>query len=575
MKISPIFDDIISRFGVPPEELGKMLSDKSVSITEALVKKKIATESEVLELLSERYSAPFLKMHPGDSFRADFTKKISIQFCRRFNIFPFIPDGEATVLKSLFSGTSAHPDSFIIINDPSSFQSADEISRLLDLERVSFVFAPRDIILSLTDSAYDRVMDSAQQLVEDMGADGDILSEIEGAADLLDDTSDAPIIKLVNHIISQAVKARASDIHIEPYHDGLKVRYRVDGILYDFLTPPKWIQAALVSRIKVMAKMNIAEKRLPQDGRIEVRIGSQNIDIRISTIPIANGERVVLRLLNKSGSLLKLREFGMGEEHYKIIDSLIRMPNGIILVTGPTGSGKTTSLYAILSEINRPDINIITIEDPVEYQIKGIGQIQVNRKIDLTFARGLRSIVRQDPDVILIGEIRDQETAEIAVQSALTGHLVYSTLHTNDSASAITRLVDIGIEPFLITSAVKAVIAQRLVRILCEHCKKESEYEPGLYKVLGISEGELKSRKVYKANGCPECFNTGYMGRMAIFEIMVIDDNLKHIMLETYDSNKIKAVALKNGMLTLRMDGMEKVMKGLTTVEEVLRVTHA
>lgn len=574
MKSRPIYEDITGAFGIPPEELEKIFADKSGSIIEVMLKKKIATEPEILELLSKRYSVPLLRMHPGDLFRPDFTKRISIQFCRRFHIFPFIPEKASGVLEALFQETGENPDAFIIINDPSCFQSADEISRLLDIERPVYVFAPRDIIVNLTNSAYDRVMDSAQQLVEDMGS-GDILSEIEGAADLLDDTSDAPIIKLVNHIISQAIKARASDIHIEPYQDGLKVRYRVDGILYDFLTPPKWIQAALVSRIKVMARMNIAEKRLPQDGRIEVRIGSQNVDIRISTIPIANGERVVLRLLNKSGSLLKLTEFGMGEDHYKIIESLIRLPNGIILVTGPTGSGKTTSLYAILSEINRPDINIITIEDPVEYQLKGIGQIQVNRKIDLTFARGLRSIVRQDPDVILIGEIRDQETAEIAVQSALTGHLVFSTLHTNDSASAITRLVDIGIEPFLITSAVKAVIAQRLVRILCRHCKTESPDDPVIYKALGISGEDLKGRTIYKANGCPECFNTGYMGRMAIFEIMVIDDNLKHIMIETYDSNRIKAVALENGMVTLRMDGVEKVLKGMTTVEEVLRVTHA
>ena len=275
-----------------------------------------------------------------------------------------------------------------------------------------------------------------------------IIGQIEGAADLLDDTTDAPIIKLVNHIISQSIKTRASDIHVEPFQDSFKVRYRVDGILYDLITPPKWIQPALTSRIKVMAKMDIAEKRLPQDGRFEVKVGDQDIDIRVATIPTSFGERVVLRLLNKSGALLKLSELGLKSGKLKLIQDLIQFTNGVILVTGPTGSGKTTTLYAVLLSINTPDINIITIEDPVEYQIKGIGQIQVNPKIDLTFARGLRSIVRQDPDVILVGEIRDKETAEIAVQSALTGHLVFSTLHTNDSASAITRLVDIGVEPF-------------------------------------------------------------------------------------------------------------------------------
>jgi general secretion pathway protein E len=373
--------------------------------------------------------------------------------------------------------------------------------------------------------------------------------------------------------LSQSIKARASDVHIEPYQDSFKVRYRVDGILYDLLAPPKWIQPALTSRIKVMAKINIAEKRLPQDGRFEVKIGIQQIDVRVSTLPTTFGERVVMRLLNKSSSVFDLREMGLSEKQLEVVNELVRSPNGIILVTGPTGSGKTTTLYSVLSSINTPDINIITIEDPVEYQLKGISQIQVNPKIELTFARGLRSIVRQDPDVILVGEIRDRETAEIAVQSALTGHLVFSTLHTNDSASAITRLVDIGIEPFLISSSLLAVIAQRLVRMLCEHCKEP--YKPDMtMQALGLRPDRLNKYTFYRARGCDQCFQTGYRGRVGIYEIMLMGHKLKTLIQKTYDSFQIKQEALKLGMTTLRRDGLEKVLRGITTIEEVVRVTQ-
>jgi general secretion pathway protein E len=363
-----------------------------------------------------------------------------------------------------------------------------------------------------------------------------IISEIEERADLLDDISDAPIIKLVNHIISQSVKARASDIHIESYQDSFKVRYRVDGILYDLLSPPKWVQPALISRIKVMAKMNIAEKRLPQDGRLDVKIGHQEIDV--------------------------------------LLENLVRSPNGIILVTGPTGSGKTTTLYAVLSSINKPDINIITIEDPIEYQIEGINQIQVNPKINLTFAGGLRSIVRQDPDVILVGEIRDKETAEIAVQSALTGHLVFSTLHTNDSASAITRLVDIGVEPFLISSSILAVVAQRLVRVLCQDCKEAYTPDELALRSIGIANDQSQKAVIYRAVGCENCFHTGYKGRTGIFEMMILDSSLKSLILKTYDSNQIKNEAVSRNMITLREDGVQEVLSGISTIEEILRVTQ-
>jgi general secretion pathway protein E len=323
-----------------------------------------------------------------------------------------------------------------------------------------------------------------------------------------------------------------------------------------------------------MADMNIAEKRLPQDGRIEIRIGSKNIDIRVSTIPIAYGERVVLRLLDKTRVLLNVTDLGMPNEYLKDFTRLIHYSHGIILVTGPTGSGKTTTLYAALSTIHKADINIITIEDPIEYQIDGIGQIQVNPKIDLTFANGLRSIVRQDPDVILVGEIRDLETAEIAIQSALTGHLVFSTLHTNDSSGAVTRLTDMGIEPFLVTSSVIAILAQRLVRVICDTCRVEYTPDEESLRNIGLTPEMLGGKKLYRGKGCPECLNTGYRGRTGIFELMQLDESLQTMILKTSDANTIKQKAIEQGMVTLRQNGAQKVLEGVTTIEEVFRVTH-
>jgi len=343
-------------------------------------------------------------------------------------------------------------------------------------------------------------------------------------------------------------------------------------VLYNSITPSRHLHSAIVSRIKVMAKMNIAEKRLPQDGRIRLKVADRDFDIRVSTLPTSFGERVVLRLLDKTSVLLGLEEVGLTPEQMELFEKLITAPNGIILVTGPTGSGKTTTLYAALNRINSPDKNIITIEDPVEYQLPGIGQIQVNNKIGLTFAKGLRSIVRQDPDVILVGEIRDTETAEISIHAALTGHLVFSTLHTNDAAGAITRLIDMGIEPFLVSSSVNAILAQRLVRVICPKCKEP--YKPNLrtLKELGV-EGEDEEVILYRGRGCEACLNTGYRGRTGIFEFLVVDDTLRGLILQTSDAATIKRAAMKSGMRTLREDGIRKVRMGITTIEEVLRVT--
>jgi len=529
-------------------------------VIDALTDSKLVNENDILNVYSRLYSIPFEKKLLPSNAAHEFTGSVSIQFLKKFSIVPLIENNKSSV---------------IALNDPSDMAAADDMAQLLGLDDYCLVLSPRNEILSAINNLYNRSDSNVEQLVEDMeGNSSNIIMEIEQTADLLDDTSDAPVIRLVNHMISQSVKANASDIHIEPFQETLNVRYRIDGILYDMLSPPKWIQSALISRIKVMANMNIAEKRIPQDGRMEVRIGQQEIDIRVSTVPTSFGERLVMRLLNKSGNLLELNQFGISEKNLALFNKLIRLNNGIVLVTGPTGSGKTTSLYAALSAINSPDKNIITIEDPVEYNIKGIGQIQVNRKIGVTFAKGLRSIVRQDPDVILVGEIRDFETAEIAIQSALTGHLVFSTLHTNDSAGAVTRLVDLGVEPYLITSSVKAIIAQRLVRVLCENCKQEYRLSSAEIRTLNLADDRLAGKKVFKASGCQECFNTGYTGRQAIFEIMEINETIKAIILSTSDSNIIKDTALKQGMSTLRKNGIEKVLKGISTVEEVLRVTQ-
>jgi len=530
------------------------------TIGELYSQKKATDEIGQLRSLSLQFGIPFMPELPTDHMSVEFTRKIPIQYLKKQKIVPL-----------------ETPDAFLIaVNDPSNFQAVDDLMRLVGRHDAELVLASEGAILSAIGFAYDLGRDSAQEFTEIMNGESadSIISEIEETADLLDEASDAPIIKLVNLVLAQAIKDRASDIHIEPYANSLKIRYRIDGMLYNLLNLPRRIQSSLVSRIKIMAKLNIAEKRLPQDGRIEVRIGDKSVDIRVSVIPTAFGERVVLRLLDKSQALLTLSDLGLDDTKIKLFDRLIKSPYGIVLVTGPTGSGKTTSLYAALSKINSPEINIITIEDPIEYQIEGIGQIQVNPKIELTFATGLRSIVRQDPDVILVGEIRDRETAEIAIQSSLTGHLVFSTLHTNDAASAITRLIDMGIEPFLVSSSVIAIVAQRLVRVLCPRCKEA--YEPDTESLIdaGIPRSAINGRPIFRRKGCNACMNTGYRGRTGIFEIMHMDEGVKKLIQKTSDSNQINDEATRNGMSTLVQDGARKVLEGITTVEEVLRVTR-
>jgi general secretion pathway protein E len=546
---------------IQPEVIAQALAlqkDNKERFGEILVAQKVIAEHDLLKALSVQFGMEYMPVLPRD-IEFDFTDRVPIQFLKKYRMVPVVSADRV----------------FIAVNDPLLFQPLDDLVMLLEYGEVQTVLAPAAAILNVINFAYDISRDSAEQVLQDMhGEDPEtIISEIEDVGDLLDDTSDAPIIKLVNLMFSQAVRAGASDIHIEPYQKRLVIRQRVDGVLYDMFTPPPHIQAPLVSRIKIMAKMNIAEKRLPQDGRTEVRIADKHVDVRVSTVPTAFGERVVMRLLDKSSVLLKLTDLGMASEQLTVFDNLIRLPHGIILVTGPTGSGKTTTLYAALTSINNTDINIITIEDPVEYMIDGIGQMQVNPKIDLTFANGLRSIVRQDPDVILVGEIRDTETAKIAIQSALTGHLVFSTLHTNDSASAVTRLVDMGVEPFLVTSSVSAILAQRLVRILCS-CKEPYSPTAESLASINITPAMLAGHTVFRIKGCPVCLQTGHRGRKGIFELMILDDPINEIILKSADANAIKQKAVEQGMVTLRRDGAQKVLAGLTTIEEVYRVTE-
>jgi len=552
-------DARLAALGVSAADLAQARAP-GIGLIDFLLQRKVVSEGALLSSLSAEYGIPFWEKLPTDQIDTAFTALFSIQYLKKHKLVPL-----------------ETPQGFVVVlNDPTHFQAADDLCRRIGLTDRHFVLAPQDEILSAINLAYDLSRSTAKEFFQEMRDEStdSLLSEIEETGDLLDETSDAPIIKLVNLLLSGATKDRASDIHIEPYQSTVKVRYRIDGILYDILSLPRKIHSPLVSRVKIMAKLNIAERRLPQDGRIEIKVADRSVDIRVSTIPTAFGERVVLRLLDKTSSLLRLSDLGMDGRMVTIFQRLIQSPYGIILVTGPTGSGKTTTLYATLSSINSPEVNIITIEDPIEYQIEGIGQIQVNPKIDLTFAQGLRSIVRQDPDIILVGEIRDRETAEIAIQSSLTGHLVFSTLHTNDAASAVTRLIDMGIEPFLVTSSVIAIVAQRLVRVLCPKCKEAYHPDDESLANLGMDKKKSEGSPFFRKVGCASCMNTGYRGREAIFEILVLDDPLKRLILKTSDSNQINDLAMKRGLTNLLQSGAQKVLEGVTTIEEVFRVTR-
>ena len=532
-------------------------------IADVLVDMGALEPQRLASALAQEYQLPFVAQIDEHGVAAELIAKIPINYAKKNRLLPLSADGDEIT---------------VAIADPANYDALDDLHVLFS-KAIEPVVAPAGVIAQAINRAYDQATTtSAQDLMIDLDEERLDLVASELASeprDLLEADDAAPIIKLVNGLLSQAVKDRASDIHIEVFEQELVVRFRVDGMLYDVLSPPKRFHPAITSRVKVMSGLNIAEKRLPQDGRIRVRIAGRDIDIRVSVIPTAFGERIVLRLLDRAQALVdvNLDRLGFSGNNLRKIDRLIRQSHGIILATGPTGSGKTTTLYASLSRINSPDKNIITIEDPIEYQLHGIGQMQVNPKIDLSFANGLRSILRQDPDVIMVGEIRDGETAEIAIQAALTGHLVFSTLHTNDSFGALTRLVDMGIEPFLVSSSVMAVLAQRLVRVLCTDCREPHTPSASELNRIGLTPAQC-SRPIYRAKGCRACRNTGYRGRSAVHELMVVDDDVRDLVMKKADASSIRRVCTSKGMKILRQDGAERVLAGQTTIEELLRVTQ-
>ena len=535
--------------------------EKGERLGDILVQQKRISESELMAALAAQLDLEVMTHISDEHLRLELVEQLPIHYLKKNLIFPFQPE----------DGTLR-----VAMNDPLRLEVLDDLRILYGKEQIFPVLVPAKEIVSAINRTYGQANDAAEQIIQDLDQEegNPLFTELEEGEDLLDETSDAPIIKLVNHLFSQAVKSRASDIHIEPYQQNLQVRFRLDGVLYNILSLPRRLHAAVVSRIKVMARLNIAEKRLPQDGRIDLKIGERLVDVRVSCLPTAFGERVVLRLLEKSGKLLSLQEIGLSTEALTETKRLLRISHGIVLVTGPTGSGKTTTLYSALSHINSPDKNILTIEDPIEYQIDGIGQMQVNPKINLTFANGLRSMVRQDPDVILVGEIRDLETAEIAIQAALTGHLVFSTLHTNDAASAVTRLIDMGIEPFLVSSAVEAIVAQRLIRLVCQRCREAYQPDEAELGELGLKPTSRRSMRIFRAKGCQACLETGYRDRTGIYEFLRMTEGIKSLVLKTSDANQIKQAAVAQGMKTLRDDGIRKVVDGRTTISEVLRITQ-
>lgn len=482
-------------------------------------------------------------------------RKVTPEFAYRHRLLPIKFDGSVLTVAT---------------DDAINFLAQENLESLANI-KLDFVLTPEAHLSIALERHYGRREDFLKVLSK---KEDEIAVEFKGVAAEVIEKEETPIIKLVTHMITEAVKIRASDIHVEPLEDKFRIRYRIDGVLHEIPGPPKQLQAAVISRLKIMAGLNIAEKRLPQDGRIRIEVGGKELDLRVSTLPALYGESVVMRILDKSSFLLGLEELGFLGEDKDRFEKLIRLPYGMILVTGPTGSGKTTTLYASLSYINKPNKKLITVEDPVEYQLSGINQVQVKPSIGLTFAAGLRTMLRQAPDVIMVGEIRDFETASIAVQAALTGHLLFSTLHTNDAPGAITRLIDMGIKPYLVSSTVQSIMAQRLVRKICNNCKEP--YTPTREELVAVNlrPEDIEGKTLYQGRGCKECVYTGYKGRIGIFELLIIDDDIRELVVKKASSTVIMEEARKKGMRTLREDGSKKVLEGITTIPEVVRITH-
>jgi len=564
------------------EQLFELQREKGSDLIGLLVSGNIVDEVSLHRALADEAGLPFVEKIDVEAIPTALATQLPITYAKAHRIIPIDEtDSQITILCA----------------DPFSTATIDDVRALLS-KRVDLKVATAEGIVDAINRVYEREVGHASDLKTESGEDADD----DEIVDILDSDDDAPIIRWVRSLYRQAVKERASDIHIEPEEREVIVRYRIDGKLYVAKKAPRQFMNSIISRVKIEAGLNIAEKRLPQDGRISFKIAGKSIDVRVSTIPTSRGfERIVMRLLHKTAVLLDLTDLGFSSRDYALMDGLITKPNGIILVTGPTGSGKTTTLYACLNRINKPNINILTAEDPVEYEIGGIHQVPVQAKIGLTFAAALRSFLRQDPDVIMVGEIRDRETAEIAIHASLTGHLVLSTIHTNDAASAVTRLVEMGIEPFLVRSSVIGILAQRLVRVLCPDCREA--YHPSAYELsqLGIDPERSKARRarnisarylphgcdyvpvgtvegqvptVYRPRGCPACMDTGYTGRKGIYELLMVDEFVAPLILRNADAQSIKQVAMERGMDSLRDDGARKVLEGVTSVAEVLAATQ-
>jgi len=543
-------------------------SPNNQRIDDILLNCPFFTEEMVLKLFAQALDEEFIEDIPAKLVPAEFVESVPAAYAQNHFLIG---------IKQQVDGQEPDEELTVVISRPLDTDAIDNISKMTNMS-VKPALATKATITAAIDIAYEQRSTVIEEVAEEVGSQNidDLANEVAASDDLLDVVNRPPVIRLVNDILFRALQLRASDIHVHPYETKIQIRYRIDGILYDTLSLNRNVLPLIVSRIKVMAAMDIAERRMPQDGRCSVRLGQKEVDLRISTVPTSYGERSVIRLLDKSSGILTLNELGLGKEDLIRFDTLLTKTHGVIFVTGPTGSGKSTTLYACLNRINSAEKNIMTIEDPIEYQLGGISQMQVAAKKGMNFANTLRHVLRQDPDVIMVGEVRDVETARMAIQSSLTGHLVFSTLHTNDSAGAITRLLDLGVEPYLVSSSVIAIMAQRLVRRVCQNCKTLDSPNERDLRALGIDIAELDSdAKFYVGSGCDKCFQTGYRGRTGIYELMLVNEEIQDLVYKQETAGVIKRASLDSGLKTLRMDGVRKVLEGQTTVAEILRVTQA
>lgn len=550
---------LIKGSGLNQNQLNSILDTKDPSghtIRAWMEKQSFSTSEEALLSLCKKMEVPYIQDISVGDISVDLVKDIPINYAKKHEVLPYKEEDDKII---------------VLCSNPLKVKCLDDL-RVLFEKKTSVLVSTSLKLQEAINQVYEKstaALEGLEDIEDDnMDLDDPVIDLLEAGDD------EAPVIKLVNRLLFRAIKEKASDIHIEPYEKDMVVRFRIDGVLFDIFRPPKKLQNSITSRIKVMGNLNIAEKRLPQDGRIPIKMAGKDVDIRLSSLPTAFGERIVMRLQDRSTGILQLEEVGFSQESRREIDKILQKTYGIFLVTGPTGSGKSTTLYACLSKINTTDKNIITVENPVEQRIHGLGQIQVNEKIGLTFAKGLRSILRQDPNVIMVGEIRDLETAEVSINASLTGHLVLSTIHTNDSSGVFPRLIDMGCEPFLIATSLLGVAAQRLIRVLCPHCKEA--YQPTNFELesLEVSKDHFLGEQIYRAVGCSECNKKGYIGRTMIQELLLVSEKIKSLIMQRADGGTIKKLAIEGGMKTMRDHGIDKIKQGLTTIEEVLTSTQ-